>query len=194
VPTPSAYARRLEVLPRALARDGDGWRAVGGSGRDHAWLGAEDWRQLLPANARVGDRIRFPEAVARKLARYHLLDATRGEAWAWEDRHLRALELTLVVEESTPARQRLRIEGSARLEAHERAYAPTIAGTLTAESGRITDFRLVAIGEHRGDDAYQPTDRPSSGPLGIAIRLAGDQPWDFVPPHGMRDEDYRPAP
>jgi ferric-dicitrate binding protein FerR (iron transport regulator) len=189
-PAPPPDALRLEVLSRPLATDGGSWRGAGGSGRDHCWLSADEWRQLVPAGAHAGDRLPFPDAVARKLAYRHLIDASRGEATAWEDAQIRALDLTLVVEEAAGARLRLRIDGSLRLESRERSYAPAIAGAIGIDAGRITAFTLVAIGDHHGDDGYDSHARVGDGPLGLVIRLAGERPWDSIPPHALRDADY----
>jgi len=46
--------------------------------RDHLWLTAEEWKTLI-ANDHVGETRRLPDRLVYRLARFHLVDNTRGE-------------------------------------------------------------------------------------------------------------------
>ncbi len=90
------------------------------SARDHLWLKRSEWRSLVPASAKKGDRIDMPAALAERLLRYHLVDNTRGEPSFWEAREVRKKSLTWTVERATQEEMRLRLDGSALLATNAR--------------------------------------------------------------------------
>src|SRR5262249_54385847 len=147
--------------------------------RDHLWLTRDEGQALVPRNAHKGDRITLPPAVAERILRFHLVDNTRGEPPHWEREQIRSRDLTLTVEEVTPARVRLRLEGSALLATDPqpdragRGYGVHLLGYVEGDPNqqRLARFDLVALGGHWGQGTYTRGARPGRTPLGIAFEL-----------------------
>src|SRR5262249_7826959 len=154
-----------------------------------------DWEGLIPRAPEKGRTDKMPEKVADKLARFHLIDNTRGEPDFWKPQEVRKLDVSMTTEEVTGKTLRLRIEGAALLstnldtEGARRGYDVALRGALVYDVGKkaVTRFDLVAVGEHWGEGRYTPGARPGRKPLGVAFELAGDSPADRVPPQAARD-------
>ncbi|HMF14290.1 MAG TPA: hypothetical protein VKE94_18365 [Gemmataceae bacterium] len=162
--------------------------------RDHLWLTAQEWKSLIPAAPKKGDRSPVPPAIADRIARFHLTDNTRGEPPMWEREHVRSKQMTLTIEEATPTNLLLRVDGAVLLSTHpeankaERGYEAQLLGYIGYDRSKkaITRFDVVAIGEHWGD-SNNPGARPGRTPLGIAFALAqGESAANAVPPKGAR--------
>jgi hypothetical protein len=162
---------------------------------DHLWLTEGEWRSLIPAHPTKGATFPVPEAVARRVFRFHLVDNTRGEPDAWKPEEVRSGKLALTVEEAGAAGVRLRLEGSAvlatraDLDRAERGYEVSLLGYLNynAATRTLDRFDVVAAGTSWGKSQYQVS-RAGKKPLGIAFQLApGDDPADQVPPQAARD-------
>src|SRR5207249_1375401 len=72
----------LKVYTRDLPRETDtrpeDWRRSAVN-HDHAWFTKAEAASMVPERASVGDRSPVPPAIVRRLARFHLIDNTRGE-------------------------------------------------------------------------------------------------------------------
>jgi hypothetical protein len=204
--TPPPGGLILNVYTRMLDRDEHGeLRATDFKGeagmkfaaaQDHLWLTAEEWPALVPAAAKKGDQFPVPSGIAERILRFHLIDNTRGEPPMWRQEEIRSQNLTLTVEEITPASHRLRLEGSALLATDasaakaERGYEVRLLGYLDYNPRKkaIQRFDIVALGGHWGEGTYTRGARSGRTPLGIAFELArGDTPADQVPPQGARE-------
>jgi hypothetical protein len=194
----------LNVYSRILDRSGEhdycrGTCTVPGGDRaahDHLWLTAEEWRILIPASAKVGQEIVIPRRVVYRLARFHLVDNTRGEPPFWDRAAVRRHDLKLRVAEVTNHGLTLRLEGSilittsADLDRAERGFDARLSGVIRYDirAGRIDRLDVVAIGDHWGEGPFTRSARPGRTPLGVAFELAwGDRAADRVPPQGARD-------
>jgi hypothetical protein len=198
----------LKVWTRALDRSpsGDLLPAAcdpgrgGEAARDHAWFTAEEARTLLPPEVKVGTQYPLPRKLALRLARFHLVDNTRGEPPAWEPEELRSCDLVLHVEEVTAEKIRLSLQGdvllatSAFLWEAKRGYRAQMHGTLLYDRrhARWESIRLTALGQHWGEGLHTQGARPGKNWLGVALELSlGDKPMDRIPPQGARDRrDY----
>ena len=187
----------LRVHSRELDERAPGkWKvAPGGASRvasvslDHLWLRKEEWEELLPTLPQPGQRVKVPGVVARRIARFHLVDATRGEPPMWESEEIQRLELELIVEEVEREHATLRIEGRVHLETaeHDRGYTAKLGGTVECEGKKIVRFDLVAIGKHWGEGTYTKGAREGHTPLGVAFVLVDKpEPRDLVPPQAAR--------
>ncbi len=163
--------------------------------RDHLWLTAEEWKSLIGAGARKGDAKPLPERLVYRLARFHLVDNTRGEPPAWKREDVRKHDLKLRVEEITARGIQLKLKGSFLLATAgdpakaERGFDVRLLGYLHYDSQKkvLDRFDVVAAGDHWGHGPYTRNARPGKAPLGIAFELArGDAPADRVPPQGAR--------
>lgn len=214
------YSRKLpdgaisiRVFARALERDADGkctvCTAEAGdptygllSSLDHLWILPDEWRSLAPREAKVGDTFAMPAAVAQRIARFHLLDNTRGEPAMWRPDEVRKNAMTLTVVEASAERLKLRLDGdvllstTAKLPAtsqiakNERGYDVRLLGHIEVDRKKpaVTRFDVVALGDHWGDSTYTRGARPGRTPLGIAFQLAdGKQAADAVPPQAARE-------
>lgn len=194
----------VKVYTRILEKDGKGeyckgkCETLGGdkAARDHLWLTAEDVQALVPAEPKVGDKLALPAAVAERIARFHLLDNTRGEPPMWTKDEVRRSDVTLTVTEVTPERVRLRLEGSALLSTDadadraKRGYDVRLRGHVGYDRAKkaLDRFDVVALGEHWGEGTYTRDARPGRTPLGVAFELAAkDDASARVPPQAARD-------
>jgi len=131
-----------------------------------------------------------------RMARYHLVDNTRGEPPMWARRDVRNAEVKLVVEEVTAREARIKLTGAILLasdanpKAAKRGYDVSLFGEIRYEpvQRRITRFSVVALGEHWGEGTFTGSARPGRHPFGVAFELADpSRAADRVPPQGIRD-------
>lgn len=205
--TPPRDGLILTVYTRILDEDDKGefckgkCGTVGGdlAARDHLWLTKAEWQSLIPTTAKPGDQFPLPAKIATRLARFHLLDNTRGEPPMWRADEVRKLDVSLKVEAADARTIRMRLEGAALLATAadptkaKRGYEPNLLGTLVydREKQAITRFDLVALGDHWGEGTFTPGARAGRSTLGIALELASDKPADRVPPQAAREfNDY----
>lgn len=194
----------VKVFTRALERSGadgspDSYSCSPGRGgeaaRDHLWLTRGDWRSLIPDDPAEGQVVPVPDRLVRRIARYHLVDNTRGEPPFWGPDEVRSARMTLTVEQETADRLRLRLEGEAVLATApepllaDRGYEASLLGYIEVDrtAGEVTRFDLVAMGDHWGEGRYTRGARPGRTPLGIAFTLVdGSDPADRIPPQASR--------
>jgi hypothetical protein len=141
-------------------------------GRDHLWV-RKDEREAL-ARGEVGEDLRM------RLARFHLIDNTRGEPNMWKRTEVRKMELAL---------SGGRLTGQIRVEtaSGDRGYQAEILGFVESKDGQITRFDLVAKGEAWGEGTFTKGAPKGRFPLAIALSLAsGADPADKVPPQAVR--------
>jgi len=168
----------------------------------NVWLTEAEWKSLVPADPKKGSTFPVPDAVQKRLFRYHLVNGTFGLPGVWKLEHIRNGELTLTVEEVSPM-LRMRLQGAALLttdavpEKAQRGYDVRLDGRLTYDPQKkaLTRFDVVAIGDYWGGD-YEGGrfKRPGRTPLGISFELVrGDNAIDRVPPlvHMDREQQYR---
>jgi hypothetical protein len=200
---PPAGALIVNVYTRILDKNADkdychgSCNFPGGdrAAHDHLWLTKEECQALVPKGANKGDILPLPERVVRRIARFHLVDNTRGEPPHWNAKEIRSAKVSLMVEEVNDRGMTLQLDGSCLLATDadpakaERGYDVSLRGTLHYDTGRkaIDRFDVVALGEHWGSGSLTRGARPGRTPLGVAFELSrGDQPADQVPPQGSR--------
>jgi len=200
----------IQVFTRALERKADGSFSPlparcetqphpNSAQRDQMWLRADEVRQLVPLDPKVGQTHTMPAGVARRMARFHLLDSTRGEASFWDKQHVRIVELKLIVTAVSDTHIDLRLHGpvlvatEADVAKAERGFDVQVRGVVQVErkNGKLTRFDVVALGEHWGECRFTPGARPGRSPVGIAFRVrtppdTGNQ----IPPQGLKSGSY----
>jgi hypothetical protein len=193
----------LKVYTRILDRNSQGDYVHGScdipgadrAARDHLWLTEKEWRGLIPPSPKVGDVWEVPEAVALRIALFHLMDNTRGEPPHWQRDQVRSLKMRLTVEEVNASQAKLRLDGTVLLANKEdpaqatHGYDARLAGFIhwNAQTKAIDRFDMVAVGDHWGEGRYTRGTRPGRKPLGVAFELVrGDAAADRVPPQGAR--------
>jgi hypothetical protein len=194
----------LRVFTRALDRDGKGDYCdaackVGSgdeAGRDHLWLTRDEWKSLVPAQKKPGTTINVPKPIAERIARFHLIDNTRGEPPMWSQEDIRQLTMTLRLIDATDDRLKLRFAGEVLLataadpSSAKRGFDARLAGILEYDpaKGEFVRFDGVAVGDHWGEGTYTRGARPGRTALGVAFELADlKSPADLVPPQAARD-------
>lgn len=174
---------------------------------EYLWLTREEWRSLVPANPAKGDRLEVSPAICDRIARFHLVPrrALTSEDGILPKTAVKTAKLTLVVEDVTPDRIHLSLEGFVHTGSDFDAakattpngplpfgFATPLYGTLVYDRSRqaLVQFDLVAPGEvwGRWGDANNNSmtiERPGRSPIGFAFELAkGDTPTDRIPPAG----------
>jgi hypothetical protein len=206
-----AYRRELppggaviNVFTRILDRTVDGefchgsCKFAGGDkpAHDHLWLLPKDVAVLLPAGVQAGASFEAPERLALRIARFHLVDNTRGEPPFWGRGQVRSGKLTATVVKIDGAALQVKLEGhfvlatQPELAKAERGFDVHLLGYVDGDrqSKKLTRFDMVAVGDHWGAGPYTRGARPGKMPLGVAFELsAGDAPHDRVPPQAARE-------
>lgn len=152
----------------------DRWRKIFQDtlSRDNLWVTKEEQDALAAG--------KVPLALQKRIARYHLVDNTRGEPPMWKADEIRSIEFSL---------KDGRLSGSVHLEtaSGKRGYKVSLRGHVEKKNGKITRFDLVALGEFWGEGTYTRGAPKGKFPLGASFTLAdGSDIADGVPPQGSR--------
>ena len=152
----------------------DPWRQIfqESVSRDNLWITAAEHEALA--------RGEVPEPLRRRIARFHLVDNTRGEPPMWKEGEIRSLELRL---------RDGRLEGSVHLETDrgDRGYEAELLGVVEVEGGRVMRLELVALGEFWGAGPFTGGAPEGRFPLAVTFELAdGTDVADRITPHGSR--------
>ncbi len=163
---------------------------------DHLWIRADEWQPLLPLDAKQGQEVSIPIKLRYRIARFSLVDNTRGEPPMWTPPEVRKENLKLIVEEVTASEVRLKLTGgyllytSANEKTAKRGYDAAIQGDIRYDLAKrvLTKFSVVALGDHWGEGQYTGGARPGRTPLGVAFELGDpNRPADRVAPQFMRE-------
>lgn len=165
--------------------------------RDFLWLTKDEVQAVAPAEVKVGHTYPVPAKVAARIARFHLVDNTRGEPEYWKADEVRANALTLTVTAAAADAVDLRLDGAvlmattADAEKATRGFDARLRGELRyrPKSGAFDRFDVAVLGQHWGEHAHTGKARPGKAPLGLAFTLADPaKPGNSIPPQGIRDE------
>ncbi|MBC8289627.1 MAG: hypothetical protein H8E37_04845 [Planctomycetes bacterium] len=176
-PTPPKGGIVVRVTSRVLGgypETTDPWRRIFqvSTGRDNLWVRADETKALVSGT--------FPDTLMSRLARYHLVDNTRGEPPMWERSEIRSVETKFADG---------RFEATVHLQAKsgDRSYKTRMLGFVETKNGRITRFDVVARGQFRGHGPYTQNPPPGDFPFAVAFTLAdGKDVADRIPPQGSR--------
>ncbi len=140
--------------------------------RDNLWITADEQRAIAAGT--------IPDAVQRRIVRYHLVDNTRGEPPMWRSDEIRELKMNIRDGE---------VVGQVRLRTAkgDRGFTATIRGEIETRAGRVTRWDFVASGDFWGEGAYTGGAPQGKFPLAIAFTIAdGSDLADKIPPQGSR--------
>ena len=166
--------------------------------RDYCWISADEMKALAPSKPEVGFCYDVPAKIAERLARFHLVDNTRGEPEFWKKEHVRRNRMTLMVLDVKDDAVELRLDGDVLISADadeaksKLGYEPKLRGTLRYVPGKkaFDRFDAVALGDYWGHTAYTAGSRPGRQPLGVAFGLADlGKASERISPQGLRDRD-----
>jgi hypothetical protein len=223
IPSPPEGGLVLRVHARFMSRDdrgelrhakaGDFPRVKGNIGfllepnTEYMWLTREEWQAMVPANPVKGEKQSVSSAIAERMARFHLSPrrALTSEDGIIPKSAIRKAELSLVVDDVSTDRIRLRLEGyvysgSEYDEAKATTpngpltfgFATPIHGILEYDRGKkgFVRFDILAPGDvwGRWGDANgnsQTIERAGRSPIGFAFELTtGESPSNRIPPAG----------
>ena len=141
-------------------------------GRDNLWISAGEHATLAKGQ--------LPKSLLKRIARFHLVDNTRGEPPMWNDNEIKKLEGTL---------RNGQFHATIQLKTAncDRSYEAELLGHIETKNGKVTRFDVVAKGNFRGEGTYTRNAPKGRFPLAIAFTLAdGKDAADTIPPQGSR--------
>ena len=146
-------------------------------GQDNLWIQAEEKTALVKAVKENGE---VPAAIARRLARFHLIDNTRGEPPRWTTEEIESMKLKLTDGI---------ISGSAKLKTADgaRGYEAKLYGRIELDGDKLTRFDLVADGIHWGEGQHTGRGPKDKFPLAVTFQLVdGTKLEHQAVPHGAK--------
>lgn len=146
--------------------------------RDNLWITKEEHLSLVAGE--------FPQRLATRIAQFHLVDNTRGEAPLWKKAEVLSSKFAISGETMT---------GSAEMKslAGDRTYSAHLRGQMLIKDGKVAQFNMVADGLFSGEGQYTGGAPEGQFPLAISFTLAdGTDLADSVPPQAARGwvDDY----
>jgi hypothetical protein len=176
LPEPPAGGLVVRVAAKVLGgyegTDKQSQRHANSLGRDNLWLRKDEVAAL--------SRGELPDSVSRRIARYHLIDNTRGEPPLWRDDEVRKLALTL---------KDGRLTGTVLLEtkAGDRRYQANLLGFVEVKDGTVLRFDLLAKGSFHGQGTFTRGAPKEEFPFAVAFTLSDPKAAvDRIPPQGAR--------
>ena len=141
-------------------------------GRDNLWISASEHAALTKGQ--------LPQSLLQRLARFHLVDNTRGEPPMWREDEIQKLQGTL-------RSGQLRATVQLKTAKGDRGYEAELLGRIETKAGKVTRLDVVAKGEFWGEGTYTRNAPKGRFPLAIAFTLAdGKDAADTIPPQGSR--------
>ena len=141
-------------------------------GRDNLWIRADEHAALVKGQV--------PQSLLRRIARFHLVDNTRGEPPMWSVNEIKKLDGTI-------RNGQLRANVHLQTANNVRGYEAQLFGRIETKNGNVTRLDLVAKGDFWGEGRYTRNAPKGRYPLAIAFTLAdGKDTADVIPPQGSR--------
>lgn len=140
--------------------------------RDNMWVTKKE-REVLVAGE-------LPPKLMRRLARFHLVDSTRGEPPMWLDAEVRDVSIK---------RDGDHILGTVSIRSKDgkRGYQAAVRGRLIIDKAEIQRFDIVASGLYWGQGRYTRGAPAGKFPFAVSFTLAdGSDVADAIPPQGSR--------
>ncbi len=140
--------------------------------RDNLWISPTEHKALV--------RGELPMSLQKRLARFHLVDNTRGEPPMWSEKEIRKLNLQL---------KEGRLSGVVHLKTNrgDRGYEADLLGFVETRDNKVVRFDIVAHGDFWGQGPFTRGAPKGRFPLAISFTLAdGTDVADRVPPQGSR--------
>jgi hypothetical protein len=140
--------------------------------RDNLWVSQAEHSHIAAG--------RFPKSLAHRIARFHLIDNTRGEPPMWRDREV--LKSNFKIDGTV-------VRGHAELStvSGDRSYSVDLLGELQTEDGNVVAWNMVGSGTYFGDGQYTRGAPQGKFSLAISFTLAdGKDIADAIPPQGSR--------
>jgi hypothetical protein len=140
--------------------------------RDNLWV--------LKGEIESLQRGELPQPLIQRIARFHLVDNTRGQPPTWSFAEIRSIKVSL---------QGKKIVGNIHLETEDgsRGFIAALDGEIDFDNATLTKFELVATGPFWGTGQFTLEPPKGKFPLVVAFQLPSPRDKsDFIPPHGSR--------
>jgi hypothetical protein len=144
-------------------------------GQDNLWILESEKKALIDVARNDGD---VPESIALRIARFHLIDNTRGEPPRWSGDEVKSIEMKV---------NKGRVTGKVRLETGngDRGYDCELFGFIEASDGEISRFDMAAEGKFWGEGRFTRRAPKGKFPLAITFQLTdGSTAASHAIPHG----------
>jgi hypothetical protein len=191
------HGRILEKSGDSFSKGNCDFKGGDRASRDFLWLTAKEVAAMAPGDRAVGTTYELPKPVVERIARFHLIDNTRGEPDFWKKTDLHETKMTLTVAKVTDTGVTLNFSGKVLIADNpaptvaKRGYECELTGVLVFDTTKqtITAFDVVAIGEHWGCSTFTKIGmRPGKTQYGVALGLPeSDAPKNRVAPQAARE-------
>lgn len=142
-------------------------------GRDVLWMRKDEQQALA--------RGEVMKSFQKRMAKFNLIDNTRGEPYPWQDAEIKQVEMTI---------KNGVLTGTAHLEtaSGDRGYKAELRGFVESKDGKLTRLDVVARGEAWGASGCTEVGKPNARfTLAVAFRIApGTDEADKVMPQGAK--------
>lgn len=185
-------------LPRKQASD---WRSSAWN-QDYAWFTRAEVRSMLPEKLTAGQKIRAPQAIIDRLAKFNFVDNVRGQTMAYNDLDLKERWLEVEVVRVGSGVAVLRLNGRSLAESEgrwsvagyrdmnnpenrKRSMSLELKGNARFDvaAGKFTQFDMLALGTRFGGTQYNGRHGDLDPvPIGFALGLAGAKASERVAP------------
>lgn len=140
--------------------------------RDNLWITAAEQQAIVAGE--------IPGSLQQRLARFHLVDNTRGEPPMWKPSEISEINMKL---------SNGQVTGRVKLTTADqsRGYDAELRGEIEVVDDKVVRFDMVCLGEFWGEGTYTGNAPEGKFPLAISFTLAdGNDIADSVPPQGAR--------
>lgn len=194
----------LRVYTRDMPRNDlpDDWRSTAWN-VDSMWLTAEEARSLLPRRIGSGRKMTWPEPLAHRLVRHHLVDNVRGQTNGYRANQVLQADLETEVLSVRRGVVELKIVGTTRATTtgqwpedgkmssaggsgpHERGMQTRVVGyaTWNTKKKAFIKFEVTALGTRWGRTQFNfRQDDVDETPIAFAITFDPEDPGNKVAP------------
>ncbi len=175
LPSDAVVVRVSARVESGYADTSDPWLKIfqSATSRDNLWITAEELEEL-----RNND---MPSQLAMRIARFHLIDNTRGEPPVWTADDIQSMDWKL-------ASGQISAEVKLASDKNQRGYDVKVTGEIVFdELGKVQALRMIARGMYRGTGPFTLQSPPGDFPLVVSFTLAdGNDIADAIPPHASR--------
>jgi hypothetical protein len=202
---------KLRTFHRVLQKDGEGnlvprpekqWAPI--ATNDIVWVPQSEWKSVLPANPRKGERCPQPEHLRNRLVKYgfhpYYMLENGVDRWVGANpQNFRTADLTLTVTDVSGTTITMDLAGSLLIEGKAKpagldeevptGFEGRVRGVLVYDTAaeKIQRFDVVAVGEYWGARTHRRVEPRTL--VGFAIELAtGDWAADFTHPERVRSQ------
>ena len=194
--SPDPTTSVVHVYSRIRPLPEDVWGLNRGVGRDFLWVYAEEVDAM--ARAALSDEpFALPEALVRRIVRFHLVDDVRGTPDMWGPHEVHRQRFTAMRIGDAGATIRIRFSGDFAMHNKKRGYVGAIDGELELDPAarKVTRFRAYAKGPAWGAGSQTPFPPPGRFTLHIAMVEGDEEITRVVPPEAVStrgsDAGYR---